>query len=454
MKIKDRLALYFTIVSSLMLAAVLAAIYFFFIRSLQNQFFERLTDRTMVSAKLYLEADEISSDSLAKVRTQYLEKLHSEEVRIYDSKNKASFTDHLHQPQWSDDVINKIRKSGFMRFHTGERQAVGIFYKDNQGDFVIIASAVDQSSHSRVKELLRIMFMVFLCMAVGILACARWLSRKMLQPLDFFIEEVSHVQSNNLSFRVKTSPQNDEIQLLAGNFNQLMEDLEQAFILQKTFVASASHELRTPLTRMVMAAEISLSKERAATSYRETLSSILEDAEALEQTFQSLVALAQSDIDQANAPIEPLAVQPWLKEQINKWAAQYALFYEEEAALRPENPPLINVNQKLLHMALENLISNASKFSQKAPVLCQMTVEDSEVVIAIRDKGIGIDKQETKRIFQPFIRLSSDATYEGSGMGLYITSKIIARYKGYILVESEPGKGSTFTIRLPLLNPG
>ncbi len=75
MKIKDRLALYFTLISTLTLLCVLAVVYFTFGKVMESEFFDRLTDRTMVTAKLYLKADEISNDALTKVRAQYLEKL-------------------------------------------------------------------------------------------------------------------------------------------------------------------------------------------------------------------------------------------------------------------------------------------------------------------------------------------------------------------------------------------
>ena len=86
------------------------------------------------------------------------------------------------------------------------------------------------------------------------------------------------IKSNNLHYRVDEGRNNDEITLLARSFNNLMEHLEHSFILQKTFVANASHELRTPVTRMVISAELALSRDRDIPAYKGTLSSVLEDA--------------------------------------------------------------------------------------------------------------------------------------------------------------------------------
>ncbi|RZM08618.1 MAG: two-component sensor histidine kinase, partial [Pedobacter sp.] len=166
MKIKDRLALYFTLISTITLLGVLVLVYFTFLKFTEQEFFARLTDRTMVTGKLYLEADEISSDSLNKVRTQYLEKLNSEVLRIYDARNTATFIGD-DQQYWTERTIEEVRQKGKVQFKDGDRQVVGIYYKDNQGDFVILASAIDKGTITRVQKLLKIMIGVFVLILLG-----------------------------------------------------------------------------------------------------------------------------------------------------------------------------------------------------------------------------------------------------------------------------------------------
>ena len=284
MKIKDRLALYFTLISTITLLCVLSVTYFTFKKVMESEFFDRLTDRTMVTAKLYLEADEISDEALNKVRTEYLERLNGEVIRIYNNRNSAAFIGD-DQQFWSSNTIDKVREMGKIRFKEGERQVVGIFYKDNQGDFVILASAIDQSTAVRIQKLLKVMIGVFIVIFLGLLLSGRWIAKRILSPLNVFIDQVKLIKSNNLHFRVEEGTNKDEITLLAQNFNNLMEHLEHSFILQKTFVANASHELRTPVTRMIIGAEIALSKDRQKEDYEKALHSVLEDAEKLETSL-------------------------------------------------------------------------------------------------------------------------------------------------------------------------
>ncbi|RZL13582.1 MAG: HAMP domain-containing protein, partial [Pedobacter sp.] len=337
MKIKDRIALYFTLISTSMLFAVLCVIYFTFMKFLEADFFERLTDRTMVTAKLYLEADEISRDALNDVRHKYLQKLNGEVTRIYDYKNRATFIGDSAQ-YWSKATIEKVRKNKRLKYTDGERQVVGIYYKDNQGDFVILASATDQGSHDRLVKLLRIMIFVFVLISLIVLLLSRWIAEKMLKPLKKFMTEVKQIGLENMEFRVEESDTKDEINLIAKNFNHLMNELEQAFILQKTFVANASHELRTPVTRMMMAAELALSKERDVTAYQKVIHSILDDAEKMDHIITGLLALAKMDMELINSQLFPIQLNSLLLKIQEEWQQQKNLKIEIIDNLKDDQP--------------------------------------------------------------------------------------------------------------------
>lgn len=453
MKIKDRLALYFTLISTLTLLGVLCAVYFMFARFMEIDFFSRLKDRTMVTAKLYLEADEISSDSLKKVRDQYLETLNSEVIRIYNSKNSATFIGD-EQQYWDNETINKVRKQKKIQFKEGKRQVVGIFYKDNQGDFVILASAIDRSTYYRLDKLKKIMIIIFVVIFAGLLLSGRWIAKSILKPLDRFIGEVKQIKSNNLHFRVQEGNNKNEIGLLAQNFNNLMEHLEQAFVLQKTFVANASHELRTPVTKMTIAAEIALSQDREKEDYRKTLASVLEDAEKMEQTISSLMSLAQADLEFASAALSPVRIDEML------WALQSEWKEKENCELTittsdlPEDETALSIqaNPVLLQIAFNNILSNAFKFSDRQPVQGTLKITKGGMTLSFTDQGCGIAAQELTEIFKPFYSSAVQSHHKGSGMGLYMAHKIITLYKGSIQVHSEPAQGTTFTVNFLNIN--
>jgi len=449
MKIKDRLALYFTLTSTLTLLTVLFAIYFTFLKFMESDFFDRLTDRTMVTAKLYLEADEISSAALAKARGQYLETLNGERIRIYNSENSPVFIDDRDR-FWSTKIIEKVRKEKKLKFIDGTSQVVGIFYKDNQGDFVIIASATDQSTLYRLEKLKKVMIFVFVTIFIGLLLSARWIAKRTLRPLDHFIDEVKQIKSSNLHFRVHEGHNRDEIGLLASNFNKLMEHLEQAFVLQKTFISNASHELRTPVTSMMIGAEVVLAHERSPEEYKQALVSLMEDAEKMNSIITELVSLAQADVEYGSSRLQDIDLKELLTSIAEEWqdvpsSGALILSLDEYSV----HDAVISANETLLKIAVNNIISNAFKFSDQGPVSCSLISREDAIIIEVADNGPGINEVEQAMIFEPFYSSPKKQEHKGTGMGLFMARKIIQLFKGTISLRSSVGGGSTFIISFP-----
>ncbi|WP_316739365.1 HAMP domain-containing sensor histidine kinase [Pedobacter aquatilis] len=449
MKIKDRIALYFTLICTSVLLAVLFTVYFTFMKFLQADFFDRLTDRTMVTAKLYLEADEISRDALNSVRHKYLQKLNGEVTRIYDSHNRATFIGDSAQ-YWSKSTIEMVRNRKHLKYTDGERQVVGIYYKDNQGDFVILASAEDQGSHNRLTKLWKIMIFVFILISAFVLLLSRWVAEKMLKPLNKFLLDVKQIDAKNMEFRVEEKANNDEINQIAKTFNKLMGELEQAFILQKTFVANASHELRTPLTRMMMSAELALSKERTLPDYKKSIHSMLEESEKMEHIITGLLALAKMDMELIHAQRTKILISDLLTAIKTDWQHQQGLNLTVIINGNIEDLSIF-ANKTLIAIAIDNVISNAFKFSRNKKVVLTLEHKNQEISFQIEDNGIGVASEDANEIFKPFYSKSKDLGLNGDGMGLYITQKILEIFKGTIELSSAKPSGAIFTIKLPVL---
>ncbi|HTK22321.1 MAG TPA: hypothetical protein VL442_22540, partial [Mucilaginibacter sp.] len=201
MKIRNRLALYFTIISAVILLIALSVIFITFNSFAKADFYSRLVDRAKVAAQLYLEADEISPDSLSRVRERYLKQLPGEVTRFYNDNNAASFIRDKQQ-YWRSSVIDMVRRRKEVEFSEGRRQTVGIYYNDNQGNFVILTSAADIQGHRRIDDLIEIMLVMFILVITGLFFIGRWFAKKSLEPLDDVVGQMQLVNARNLSFRV------------------------------------------------------------------------------------------------------------------------------------------------------------------------------------------------------------------------------------------------------------
>ena len=450
MQIRNKLTLYFTITSSLLMLLIMTFIYLLFSRITKSDFYQALHERTEVAAQVYLEADEISPAALEKFKEKFVVTLPQEVIRLYDSTNRVSFIMNDKQ-NWSRDILEEVRQRKYVAYQENDKQIVGIYYSDNQGNFVILASAVDIYGEQRKRNLLQIMGVLFGAQLLIQLIAGRLFAGNALDPIQKINLQVQKISATDLHLRVNTDNEKDEIGTLAANFNGLLERLEKSFDLQKMFVANVSHELKTPITNIIGEVEVAVSKERTSTDYKNTLQSVLVEADRLNDIIRNFLLLANNENDIADQQTEPIRIDELL------WDIRSAFNRNPRSHVDVQMPGLpndetrlyIKTNRTLLTLAITNIIQNGIKFSSGKPVICGMHFDNNNIVISITDQGIGIDADTVPHIFEPFYRSTNVSTYQGHGIGLYIAKKIIELFNGSISVQSRPGVGSTFNIILP-----
>ena len=425
-------------------------IYLLFSNITKNDFYQALHDRTEVAAGVYLEADEISESALKKIKEKYLVSLPHEVIRMYDSTDKLSFINENNQ-NWSKQIIDEVRAKRYIAYQENDKQIVGIDYDDNQGNFVILASAVDVYGQQKKKNLLQIMAVLFGVQLLVQLIAGKWFAGNALNPIQKVNTQVQKISATDLHLRVDTDNEKDEIGILAANFNGLLERLEKSFDLQKMFVANVSHELKTPITNIIGEVEVAVSKDRTSAEYKNTLQSVLVEADRLNDIIRNFLLLANNENDIGRQQTELVRFDELLWEIKEIFNREPKTILDIQMAELPEDETRLNVktNKTLLTLAITNIIQNGIKFSSGKPVVCSMHFTANDIIISITDKGIGIDAETLPHIFEPFYRSTDANTYQGHGIGLYIAKKIIELLGGNITVQSQPTAGSTFNIILP-----
>ncbi|MBO9701549.1 MAG: HAMP domain-containing protein [Sporocytophaga sp.] len=452
MKIRSKLTLKFTGIVALILLIFSTAVFYLSEINRYNVFEDRLAERALNTARMFLEVDEIDEKLLKTLRRNYLKSLPSEFVRIYDKNYKPVFIDDTIKYHFDKDWLSKIQKEGISSYEDGNRQVVGIFYSDNQGDFLIVASAIDWYGHKKVSNLEAVLTAGYFISLIIVFFLGQIFAREALKPIQKVVSQVQKISASNLHLRVDEGNGKDEISDLAITFNTMFTRIETAFELQKTFVSNASHELRTPLTTITGEISVALMKDRTVDEYKEILESSLEEAKELTKLINDLLELAQTGVDANSVLMSNLD----LSETIRK-ATDETLRRKPDAMLNLNmaktfpNGPIVFGNEKLLLTCLLNIIGNAFKFSEDKEVLIDFSFNDHEACIAITDKGFGISEEELKNIFVPFYRSERSGNLPGHGIGLPLTMKIVNIHRGRIEVQSAPDKGTTFYIFLPVL---
>jgi len=223
--------------------------------------------------------------------------------------------------------------------------------------------------------------------------------------------------------------------------------------MKSDFVSAISHEFKSPLTSIRQLAEMlqtgRVPSEERRQKYYDTL---LEQSERLSLLTDNVLNFAKMEEGRKEFEFEKTDISALLKEVVP--VVQDRVSHEDfEIQLKIENSlPSIMADSTAISQSITNLIDNAIKFSGKAKkIVVKSFTEDQYLVISVQDFGIGIKKEELGKVFDRFYRVGHELTrtVKGSGLGLTLVKQIVEAHQGKVHVESEPGQGSTFSIKLP-----
>jgi signal transduction histidine kinase len=224
--------------------------------------------------------------------------------------------------------------------------------------------------------------------------------------------------------------------------------------LQSDFVAAVSHEFRTPLTTVRQLAEMlargRVSSEERRQRFYETL---LSESERLHRLVEGLLNFGRMEAGQLQYRFETIDPERFVQDVVGEFQQEVAsLGYQIELRGNGTLHPILGDRESLARV-FWNLLDNAVKYSpERRTISVDLSEEGRRVAIQVRDEGLGIPATEQKEIFRKFVRgaASKNASIRGAGVGLAMAQQIVVAHGGDISVASEPGKGSTFTVRLPV----
>ena len=281
-----------------------------------------------------------------------------------------------------------------------------------------------------------------------------FLAERALKPVQQITKTAQNIEGSDLSQRIDVKT-DDELGRLASTLNEMIGRLEESFNRQRQFTADASHELRTPLAIMQAEATLALSKERSPDDYRKSLETISQESDYMSSVIGKLLFLARSDAGKEQLSFEDVE----LKGLITGLASNIEALAQDKGikfAVDAKEELTVSGDKVKLRQLFINILENAVRYT---PIAGQISVslvqKDANAVVAIADTGIGIPPEHLPHIFERFYRVDKARARADGGVGLGLAiAKIIAEsHKGKIEVESELGKGTTFTISLPLKGP-
>ncbi len=450
MTLKNKIALTFTLITSIILIGICFVIYWLSDQYTRNEFFLRMRDRAETVSTFLLEEDELSPRLYNEISRKRLQTLVSEKeylIPLNGALSPRPLPDFL-----DSSFIEHIREEEFAAKMVGNLSVAGIRYEDNQGTFAVVITAEDKFGLRKLNNLRRILIGIVLSYLLLVFFIGRWYAKQIMAPLTDIMRQMRTINSTNLHQRIPEGDRGNEISELAHTFNNLLNRIETSIETQRNFVNNASHELKNPLTAILGEIEIVLKHNRSKEEYRKALVQVGQEAERLKNLTLRLLKLAQTSFSEngnKNSIIRLDELLIEVAEELNKVTAPgtVKLSFGDMPEETQELETSADLN--LLRIAIANVIENAVKFSEGKTVLVYFSYKHQQFKIKVQDSGIGIPELDAENIFAPFYRASNALKFQGFGVGLSLVKKIIDIHEGSIQVESEPGKGTIVTLILP-----
>jgi signal transduction histidine kinase len=279
----------------------------------------------------------------------------------------------------------------------------------------------------------------------------RQVCRRALAPVTRMATAARLMHATDVDRRLPAPGTGDELDDLGVAFNGLLDRLHESLERQRQFTGDASHQLRTPLAALLGQIEVALRRERPPEEYQRVLTLVQGQAVRLHQVVNSLLFLARADAEARLPDLERLDLALWVRRHLSTWAGHVrAADLQLEGA--SDGPRWVAVQSPLLAQLVDNLIDNAGKYSDAGtPILVRLGIEGAFVRLTVEDAGCGIPVEDLPHVFKPFYR-SAAARHRGLagvGLGLSVAERIATAFGGRLSVQSGPGAGTRFTLRLP-----
>ncbi|MBA9074900.1 signal transduction histidine kinase [Flavobacterium gossypii] len=450
MKIRNRLTLISSATFGFVFIIASVLIYLAFYNSSEKVVFKELQKTCLLSGIYYLEKDELPHYEHSAIKEQFEENIQNDIVRVYDLNNTIVYGEKEADRNINPKELEFVRKNKKLSFKSNNHFYYGIFYNDNQGDFVVFVKTKSEVFKSQTNRLLVIMIIVLFAGLLLIFFLSRLLSNIAYRPITEVISQVNSMELNSLDQPISSSNTNDEVQDLITTFNNLLSRLSDTFAIQKNFINYVSHEFKTPLASISGNLEVFAQKDRTPEEYQKVTSEALENVYHIEEILNNLMML--SGLKTITPENETFRIDETLWNINDKIFEAYDR-QEIRIDLEVKDEKLLSVkgSELQLQLALYNLIENAVKYSDGNPIKISLSETDGQLKITIQDYGKGILKEDLDYIQQTFYRGKNVGNVKGSGIGLSLATIIFKQNNIQFSIYSKENAGTLITLLFPKL---
>jgi two-component system sensor histidine kinase ArlS len=436
MTLKNRISLLVSLLFTILFGLASTLIFVLYSNFRKEEFRDRLEIKALSNIKLLVNVKELDDQLLKMIDQNSINKLYDEKTLIFDSNYKLIYSSiDDAKINWSIADLQYLKKHKTFFKQQGDYEVYGVFYDTKDKDFYALISATDDYGKRKLLFLrytLIISYIFFTCICWVLTS---FMVKKAMNPLHTFHQKIKKINENNLDSRIQSKSNKDEIDLIANEFNFMMDRIEISYQKQKEFTAHASHELRTPLSRITSQIENVVADPRTTAEGKTFLKAILGDVNQLTELINSLLIL--SKIDNKNQEHSELHRMDEILfsaiEKLNKSFPDFVILFEIEESENLDTALEIEGNKNLLEIALSNVLKNACVYADNKQAKVKISSLGNHLVLSISNTGKTLDKHEQQNLFQPFMRGENAKGTTGFGLGLRIVQRILLLHKARIV---------------------
>lgn len=449
MTLKNRISLLVSLLFTILFGLASTLIFVLYSNFRKEEFRDRLEIKALSNIKLLVNVKQVDNQLLKMIDQNSINKLYDEKTLVFDSNYKLIYSSiDDAKINWSIDDLKYLKKNKTFFKQQGDYEVYGVFYDTKDKDFYALITATDDYGKRKLLFLrytLVISYIFFTCLCWVLTS---FMVKKAMSPLGLFHQKIRKINENNLDTRIASKNNKNEIDLIANEFNFMMDRIEISYQKQKEFTAHASHELRTPLSRITAKIENTITDETTSTKGKTFLKSILLDVNQLTELINSLLVL--SKIDNNNQEHNDVQRMDEILfsaiENLNNSFPDFVILFEMEENDNLDTALEIKGNKNLLEIALSNILKNACVYSDNKQAKVKFSIENDHLVISISNTGETLSENEQKNLFQPFMRGKNAKGTNGFGLGLRIVQRILNLHNSSVTYSTPDINTNLFRI--------
>jgi signal transduction histidine kinase len=453
MTLKRRIAVFVTLLFSVLYGIMVIAVVVIFSDFVKDEFHNRLKQKAVSTIELMLERNESVDDLIKKIDKEKVDNLIDEKDLVFDNSFNLIYSNLKDKSiSWSKKDLNflKTKKEFFRKQEVTEYYGIRFFI--NGKFYYVLISATDKFGLSKLSFITNVLLFSFIAFTFVAWLITGLTIQKLLHPLSNFLKKIKTINENNLDERIEVKSNKNEIDLIANEFNLMLMRIAKSIKYQSEFTAYASHELRTPIARIIAQIENALQDNSVSQESKAFLRILLSETNQIAELIFSLLILSKHN---SNFDIqkEPLRLDEIIYSSIEKIKSIYPeckIFFNLSIENGSEEIREILGNRTLLEIVFVNLFKNAYIYSENKSIDIQIIQKKYQVECLVTNNGKIIPSSERSSLFKAFMRGENAKGIPGFGLGLRIVERVLQLHEASIFYETPDNITNTFNVTFPL----